>query len=327
MYKMNRLNLISDGELLLNIPDDKLIRRFKIKNKNKTRDVNDPIPVLKDIMKIWNKSITRHYRDRLAKAGLSDIAHAYLPGKSIQTNARAHTKSMIIQFDFKGFYDSCKFEYFKNDLRMLDSGITDQNEYILKRLMIDPNTNGVTQGLPVSGALAGIALIPFWITLRNILPENVVFTQYSDDLTFSFTGEKPDMFTVKQLTDTIYKALNSVNLKFKLNKEKTAVQKDQYRKVTGVRINHHNQLTPARNDYYFLKQALHILSKSDDLQKELDIWGFESEASFIGKISYLRSIDDTGKINKVIMKYRQTCRRHGLFETWIEKNYEQSAFA
>jgi hypothetical protein len=328
---MNRANqynlpLIQDGEKFLSVADDQLIRRFKVKDKGKLRDVNDPIPELKNVLKAWNAVITDHYAKKLKDSDTSQVAHAYLPHKSIQTNARAHLHSSVIQFDFKGFYDSCKFEYFKKELRELDPRLDDQNEHIVKRLLIDPRTGGVTQGLPVSGALAGLSLIPFWVELGKNLPDNIRFTQYSDDLTFSYVGRMPPGFTIPSLTQKIYEALKKTGLDFKLNPDKTRRQKDQYRKVTGIRINHHNQTTPSRNDYRFLRHALYVLSKSDNLDKELTKWGFTSKSAFVGKVSYMRSIDSTNKINRLIMKYRMTCRKHDIFTTWIDQTYKRSAF-
>ncbi|MGX1266687.1 hypothetical protein RKD55_004631 [Rossellomorea marisflavi] len=319
--------LIAEAEALLHIADDRLIRRFKIKNKGKLRDVNDPVPELKTLLKEWNVSITDYYVQQLRENGVSHVAHAYLPNRSIQTNARAHLHSPIVQFDFKGFYDSCRFDYFKNALQQLDPSINDQNEDVIKRLLIDPNTGGVTQGLPVSGALAGLSLIPFWVELEKNLPDNVRFTQYSDDLTFSYTGRTPAGFTIPELTQKIYEALKKTGLDFKLNADKTRTQKAQFRKVTGIRINHHNQTTPSREDYRFLRHALYILSKSPDLDKELASWGFASKAAFVGKVSYMRSIDSTGKVDRIIMKYRIACRNHNLFTTWIDSHYKRSAFA
>lgn len=321
------LPLIQDSQSLLSIPDDQLIRRFKIKNKGKTRDVNDPVPELKTILKEWNPIITDYYVQQLRENGVSHVAHAYLPNKSIKTNAETHLYSPVIQFDFKGFYDSCEFDYFKDALGQLDPALTDQNEHMIKRLLIDPNTGGVTQGLPVSGALAGLSLIPFWVELAKNLPENVRFTQYSDDLTFSYTGRTPPGFTVPILTQKIYEALKKTGLDFTLNADKTRTQKEQYRKVTGIRINHHNQTTPSREDYRFLRHALYILSKSDDLDRELAVWGFASKSAFVGKVSYMRSIDSTGKIDRIIMKYRTACRKHNIFTTWIDQAYKKSAFA
>lgn len=322
------LELHQDGRQLLSIADDRLIRRFQVKNKGKLRDVNDPHPDVKVVLKSWNGPITEHYMQLLKDHGVENIAHAYLPNKSIQTNARTHIHSPIIQFDFKGFYDSCQFDYFKQALYELDTTLNETNDDVIRRLVIDPNTNGVTQGLPVSGALAGITLIPFWVELKRRVPKTIRFTQYSDDLTFSFTGTNtPAEFTVAKLTQYIYEALKAAGLDFKLNADKTRSQKAQYRKVTGIRINHHNQMTPSREDYRFLRHALYILSKSDNLDKELATWGFKSKEAFVGKISYLRSIDQSGKIDRIIMKYSATCRTHKLFTTWIDAYYRQSAFA
>lgn len=320
--------LIKDATALTHIPDHKLVNRFKTKSKGKLRSVNNPHPELKTVLKDWNQFVTEHYINMLHNQDIYDIPHAYMPNKSIQSNAAAHKQSNIIQFDFSGFYDSCQYHYFEPVLRDLDPHIDDANTKLIKRLLIDPETNGVTQGLPVSGALAGITLIPFWVELKKQLPENIRFTQYSDDLTFSYTGAKtPDCFTIPELTKYINQALSATNLEFKLNADKTRSQKSNYRKITGIRINHNNQATPSRVDYRFLRHALYILSKSDDLNAELDRWGFQSKESFIGKISYIRSIDDTGKIDRIIMKHRDVCHKHNIFTTWIKQNDNYSAFA
>lgn len=324
-----KLDLVNDASQFLHINDDKLIRRFRIKGKSgKLREVNDPIPELKSILKEWNEVITKHYMNLLHEHEVEHIPHAYLPNKSIQTNARQHLYSDVAQFDFKGFYDSCRFDYFVDALRELDPNLNQSNQHIVERLVIDPNTGGVTQGLPVSGALAGITLIPFWVELRKRVPNTITFTQYSDDLTFSYSGGvTPPEFTIPILTQKIYESLKAANRDFKLNDKKTRIQQRQYRKVTGIRINHHNQMTPSKKDYRFLRHALYILSKSDNLDKELDVWGFKSKEAFIGKVSYMRSIDTTGKVDKIIMQYRHTCEKHNIFTTWINSYYRQSAFA
>lgn len=321
------MNLITEAETLTDIPDQQLIRTFKIQSKNKLRTVNDPTPRLKATLKVWNEPLTEYYVKRLKQTNLDNVAHAYLPEKSIRTNAEQHRHSDIIQFDFTGFYDSCRFEYFKNDLKQLDPKLNDTNEHLLKRLLIDPKTGGVTQGLPVSGALAGLSLIPFWQKLRENIPDTIRFTQYSDDLTFSHIGPTPDEFTIPVLSQKIYETLKQTKLDFKLNNKKTRHEKEHFRKITGIRINHENQMTPSRTDYRFLRHTLYILSKSNDLDKELATWGFASKAAFTGKISYMRSIDTTNKINDIIMKYRETCRKHNIFVTWINETQKTSPFA
>lgn len=321
------LPLLNDANALKAIPDSRLIRRFTIQSHGKARQVNDPVPELKTVLQSWNPVLTAYYENQLIQNDVSRVAQAYLPGKSIMTNALTHRQSAIAKFDFTHFYDSCRFAYFYEHLKALDPAVNKTNVALISRLLIDPNTGGVTQGLPVSGALAGLSLIPFWVELKKRLPASIRFTQYSDDLTLSFVGRTPPEFTIPVLTQRIYEALKAVNLEFELNKKKTRIQSRQFRKVTGIRINHYNQTTPARKSYRFLRHALHILSKSDSLEKELTAWGFESKAAFVGTISYMRSIDSTGKIDRLIMKNVATCRKHNLFGTWIDRMYAQNAFA
>ena len=298
---------------------DHLIDRFTIYNKKtkKPRQVNNPIPELKQALKAWNAPLTAYYVERLKAEALTDHVHAYLPNKSIKTNAAQHAQSSVIQFDFSKFYDHCAFDYFYHELLTMDPDLNNLDPHLLSRLIIDPNTGGVTQGLPVSGALAGLSLIPFWLELKKALPSNVMFTQYSDDLTFSYYHQKPNNFNIPDLTRIIYQALGLANRKFLLNTTKTRQQHGAYRNVTGVSINHNNKLTSKRKDYRFLRHVLHILSQSDNLDKELAQWQIPSKASLVGKISYMRSMDDTGKIDRLIQKYKDTCVRHNLFTTWL----------
>ena len=296
----------------------KLINRFPIKSGMKTRWVNDPIPELKTALKDWNEEVTEVYEKALDREGLTLFSQAYLPGKSIKTNAKIHQHSTkIIKFDFSGFYDSVSFDYIKDDIRHLTDG-SDHELELIKRLIIDPKTGGVTQGLPMSGALAGLALIPFWKELKQTLDKNIMFTQYSDDLTFSLNQSKETpRFNIEYLSLKINQALKNSNRDFDLNEEKTTVQERQFRKITGVRINHNNQLSCSRKDYRLLRTVAHVLSKESETEPVLKQFGFKSKESFTGKISYMRSIDETGKIDKLIDKYANVFLQHNLFKSWI----------
>lgn len=297
---------------------DTLINRFPLKSGRKIRWVNDPIPELKIALKDWNVEITDHYVNQLEKYDLTLLSQAYLPGKSIKTNAKLHQhSSRIIKFDFSGFYDSVQFKYLSEDIRHLTNG-SDEDLTLIKRLIIDPETGGVTQGLPVSGALAGLALIPFWKHLRDTLDDNIFFTQYSDDLTFSLKNNRDTKgFSVQELTNSIKYSLIQTNRKFEINELKTTVQENHFRKITGVRINHNNQLTPSRKDYRLFRTITHVLSKESDTDSVLKQFGFKSKASFTGKISYMRSIDETGKIQKHLDKNATTFLKHNLFKSWL----------
>lgn len=298
----------------------KLIRTFTIQNGNKSRIVNDPIPELKNALRAFNFDLTNYYVDLLKKYEINEIPQAYLPHKSIKTNADIHKHSKeIIKFDFSHFYDDVKFEYFNQHLeKIINPKNLKYNESLIKRLIIDPKTNGVTQGLPVSGALAGIALIPFWIELKKRVPDYIKFTQYSDDLIFSYSNQKaPKQFTVKILTRIIKETLHDTHRDFTLNDKKTCKQRNQYRKVTGVRVNHNNQTTPNLKDYRWFRSFTHKLKQGSTLDELLTYYGFESKASFVGKVSYMRSIDETNKVNKLIQRNASLFIKNNLFKTWL----------
>lgn len=298
----------------------KIINRFPLKSGLKTRWVNDPIPLLKESLKLWNIEMTEHYVNMLENKGLTLYSQAYLPNKSIKTNAKIHQhSSTIIKFDFSGFYDSVKFDYIKEDIKRITDATDDELD-LIKRLIIDPETGGVTQGLPVSGALAGLALIPFWENLAQTLDQKIMFTQYSDDLTFSRQNNKENpLFNVDYLTLKINESLNNVNREFTLNNQKTTIQENQFRKITGVRINHKNQLTCSRKDYRLFRTMTNVLSKENDTEKVLKQFGFKSRSSFTGKISYMRSIDETGKIDRVLDNNVDTFLKHNLFRSWVSE--------
>lgn len=297
-----------------------LINRFPIKSGTKTRWVNDPIPQLKQALKEWNQELTAYYERVLEQEHLTLYAQAYLPNKSIKTNAKIHqNSSTIIKFDFSGFYDSVHFDYIKPHIKAVTRA-SDDELLLIERLIIDPETNGVTQGLPVSGALAGLALVPFWSQLRKNLHKDIQFTQYSDDLTFSKQSRQAEpYFTKETLTTIIKQTLAETDRDFVLNDGKTTVQSQQFRKITGVRINHNNQLSCSRKDYRLFRTMIHVLSKESDTESVLKQFGFKSVASFTGKISYMRSIDETGKIDKLIEQNSEILLRHGLFRTWISE--------
>lgn len=296
------------------------IKKYTIKSGRKTRDVYDPVPELKTILKEMNKSLTQLYTEELEKHNLTTNAHAYLPNKSIKTNANEHKNSTtIIKFDFSKFYDSVQLDYIMPYLEQLNNKPLSKKQIdAVNYCIINDETNGVTQGLPVSGALAGLASIPFWKTLKSNLPENIHFTQYSDDLTFSLkNNQASEDFNQERLQYIVEESLKQSNRRFNLNHEKTTVQHKQYRRVTGVSINADNQMTTKRENYRQLRAFVHLLSKNNELEKTLKIFGFKSKQAFTGKVSYMRQIDESGKIDRYLQKNAQLLLKHKLFETWL----------
>lgn len=280
------------------------INHFNLIQNGKIRHVAEPKEQIKQELKNLNEVFNKYYEDELEFYSLQDIPMAYRKDKNVKINAEKHKNQKIIhKFDFSKFYDHVKIEYIEEHLRCILYKYH-ENKEIYKKAIIDENTNGVIQGSPISGVLAGLALIPFYLELRKNLGKDVIITQYSDDLTISNTP-----YNLRELTEIIETSLKNVNLEFPINVSKSKTQSNQYRYITGVRINHKNELTCDRSDYRNYRASLFILKKQKYLSKDIinqviSSFGFISIDSYLGKLNYMKMIDDTGKILKLKKKYR-----------------------
>lgn len=270
-------------------------KHFKKWTGTKWRQVTEIKEPLRTALQEENQKLYVIYEEELRKYDVENIPHAYRKDHGIRTNAAVHKHNKkLVKFDFSKFYDTVKWEYIKPYVLLLHPELKEKDaEY--KRCFIDNDTNGVYQGGPCSGTLAGLALIPFWQELKKALP-NETFTQYSDDLIISNTDR-----TQAELQAIVIQCLKKANRNFCLNKKKTCTQTDHFRTVTGVHFNRNDQMTPKRTDYRRYRSLLHGLSQAENPIFFLESIG-ETPSHFLGKLSYLQSIDETKKINKIIEK-------------------------
>ena len=251
------------------------------------RKVVEPNPELKQFLKKLNIKAVALYEQLLNEHNLENIPQAYRKNHSVKTNAQIHKNQKIIhKFDFSGFYDSIPFVKIKPYLKQI-------NAPLVKQYYIDPKTNGLIQGSPISGTLAGLALIDFWKQLKKELPDAII-TQYSDDLTISKTK-----LNQHQCQNIIKKCLKQTNTPCKLNNKKTTTHK-VHRKITGVTVNHKNQVTTNRDFYRKLRTICNSLKYN---KHSISDYGYRDLEHFKQVLSYHIFIDDTGKIQKLLNKY------------------------
>lgn len=199
------------------------------------------------------------------------------------------------RFDFKSFYDTIRLEDFAEFIRPRYKDIrVHADEYAA--CFIDPATGGLTQGSPTSGTLAGIALISFWLELKKAFPTATI-TQYSDDLCISGV----DWMSQDEVQTAVIQCINKANLKVRLNTTKTRQDEAQYRCLTGVACNMDNQVTCYRKDYRLYRALLHSM-KANGVEATL-ISNMKTASQIAGKLAYMKHIDSTGKINKLINSY------------------------
>lgn len=163
-------------------------------------------------------------------------AHASIKRKSYRSNAQVHEGSReIATFDLKSFYPSTKsylvHNFFTQELKCAGDVAS-----ILTRLTTFEGS--VPTGSPLSPMLALLSAKPMFDLLQDIATaENLLFTCYVDDMTFS--GEKIPKNLERDVVQTVKK------FGYKLSKHKTRIYKEKHKKiVTGTVISNRKISVP-----------------------------------------------------------------------------------
>ncbi len=222
---VNTTNIKMVKKILYNISNniDSNYDELIIKKKNgKLRFLYEPSDELKNIQKNILKNILEDKR-------LADCVTSYRKNYSVKDNAKYHVnKNIIVKLDIKNFFNNITFDKvystcFYEALYPKSLGI------LLTNLCCYHNT--LPQGAPTSGYISNLVMRKFDELVSSYSKENnITYTRYSDDMTFS--GD----FNVNNLITYVEKLLTENG--FKLNKRKTKVIKQSQRQlVTGIVIN------------------------------------------------------------------------------------------
>jgi RNA-directed DNA polymerase len=270
---------------------------FTIKQPQKIREIHAPKEDVKKALKHLLVPLSKAYSVRMYNDAMQ---FAYMPGLSIKKNAAVHANyEYSLKCDISKFFDDCKWNLaYKYMEFLVNDAYNDEIIDALKEMMINPKTGGLYQGSPVSGMLSNAIMRPSAKYLANIFDqEGMAFSIYADDITIS--SDSP--IDVKNVLGKIQYVINEYyGLPFRINPKKTKLVKKNGRKITGVRINHKNELTIPRVKYMFLKSVLNRLKYG----KKISIGKMELQ----GLLSYAKFIDDSGKIDRLILKYADTLK-------------------
>lgn len=293
-----------------------LYSHHKINTTSKVRDIYAPNNDVKIALKHLLKPLTCAYNKK-AKSGNQ---FAFTKNVGIKENTLLHKNNKyIVKCDISGFYDSCNWELAWRYLkflfpRNLDADSISYYKKILKDLIINPHTNGLYMGSPVSGILSNAIIRPASIYLKNIFAlEELTFSIYADDITVS--SNKP--ISVKHVTGIVRYVFDKYELPFRLKPEKTRLGKNNGRRITGIRINHLDHLTIDRKKYYKLKIYLYRLSKGMDI--DITIQALQ------GYLSFAKYIDESGKIDRLIEKYKDIISNSNIILENIENKENKLA--
>ncbi len=244
----------------------------------------------------------------------SDFAKAYIKGRSIITNAKAHKyNDVFICLDIKDFFSSIRLEKLSNIL-FYEINKKRINRFTKKQCdeLVNSCTNsnvGLAIGLKPSPILANIYLKEFdgllYGKLKRIDVKNIIYTRYADDITISYkqclSKAQKDLVN-DEIVNIVENLLRKYSLK--LNRKKTRIidlDVSNHVRITGINITKDEKdfrkLTVGRktkNEIY--NKAIALLSNNN----HDDIWrlevqklkGLQSFVLSVEGISYQKSYSD-----------------------------------
>ena len=308
----------------LKLADKPIYSKFFIEEiGGKQREIHAPAPELNEPLKGAARILAVSYEKIVQGTNLDKTVVGFRPRKGIKDNALIHYKNKyIIKMDIKSFFKKVKYEYYQRYLRFLLNpnkikfvAFADELEVVFREILEEPKTQGLYMGNPLSPALTNLLMRKVVTHLDNVissinikLENKISYSIYADDITFScdhYDGE--GYFTVKFLTNLINDIFAAYKLDLQLNRSKTNRMKNNRRFITGIRVNHLDQLSVSRKKYEKIRLILHRLHQTQDpLSITMDLANLQSRLSF-----YLY-IDTSGKMERLLRKYEDTLNKFDL---------------
>ncbi len=224
----------------------------------------------------------------------SKYAKAYVKNISLIDNAEKHKGyRYILKLDIKSFFEDISYvdifnifkEYgFSNGLCGLLAHLVTYDDYL-------------PQGAPTSPYLSNLVLRDFDYIVGDFCEKNNInYTRYSDDMTFSMNEYNKDL--VRFIRTNLYKYGLELN-----NTKISLINNSQKQKITGIVVNNKLQVDSKyrrriRQEVYYINKYgfdkhMNIVEKRKTLK------------SLYGKISFVLSIDSS---NKEFIKYKENIK-------------------
>lgn len=273
--------------------------KFEIpKRTGGKREISAPSPDLKILQRKVPDLLTECINEIYTSKELEDsVAHGFVPGRSIVTNAHPHIgRRYVFNIDLKDFFGAITFPrlygYF-----MKDTGFLLPKKAATILAQIACNEGKLPQGSPCSPIVSNL--------IGHILDVHVVrlaksngchYTRYADDLTFSTNRPifpsaiaKPSPTNEhewglgKQLSGLIKKCA------FEVNPLKTRMQyRDSRQAVTGLTV---NRKTNVKNEYRHNVRAM--------VNQVLKTGDFHFNTKVIGALGIVTAVRTPGTLNQL----------------------------
>lgn len=263
---------------------------YKIKKHNgKYRTIYSPNPLLKNIQrKILNNILNNKE--------ISKYAKAYHKNISLKDNAIPHlNKKVVLKLDIIDFFENIEYPIIYNCC-FNEVYFPKSVGHLLTTLCTYESR--LPQGAPTSSYISNLIMKEFDNELGEYCEENnISYTRYSDDMTFS------GYFNPRELISVVRKKLYKLGLKIN-NKKIHVINNSQQQNVTGIVVNKKIQVsskyrnTIRQSIYYIkkygLKDHLSRIKYLEEPEKYIN--------SMYGKILYVLNIDPS---NKEFIEYKE----------------------
>lgn len=190
---------------------------------------------------------------------------AYRNGISIKDNAEKHLENpYLLKLDLSDFFNSLTPKIFWNTWQKFQQVPDALEQRLIENIVFWNNNSKLTLsvGAPSSPVISNFCLYFFDEKLENYcLKEDIVFTRYADDLTFS-TKKNNVLFN---LPNIVSKYLNDIfDGALTLNNNKTVFSsKAHNRHVTGITITNEGNASIGRERKRYIKHLLHKYKLND----------------------------------------------------------------
>lgn len=264
-------------------------RTFRILKRNgNQRTLQEPLPSLKEIQDWILVNL-------LYEIPINRFAKAYIPNRNLIDNVKYHrNKQVVVSLDIQDFFSSISRNSIENIF--LRIGYSSNISNLISKLCT--LNDSLPQGASTSPYLSNIFLNDFDIIVSTFARlNNIRYTRYADDLTFS-----GDIENTASLIDFIEFEL--ARLQLRLNKDKVKVMGQNVRQlVTGIVVNSVVQAPKKYRDkirqevYYIRKYGVDIHLKNTHNNKGNYL------NHLIGKINFVLYVNKEDKEMKNYKAY------------------------
>lgn len=246
------------------------------------------------------KLLQRIFASRfLVQLPVHNCATAYVSGSSILSNAQPHAGHgrPILKMDFQNFFPSIRSGDWVSYCHKNNFSFSSEELELSTRLLftVVPGFYGLRLaiGAPTSPMLSNILMFDFDRRMNNFCAaEQVIYTRYADDLTFSAlrTGY---LTRVIKIVKGLVREMQHPRLEIKQEKTVYATAKYQ-RNVTGLVLSNDGEVTIGHEKKRYLHACVHRAAKGDLDSYDLQRLG--------GMLAYVNSVEPAF-IKKLSIKY------------------------